>query len=62
MLPSVREDGCRSRVRCAPENNAVCANIALVIIFGRDFRIAPETTRHFVLNRKDAFEVLLEAG
>lgn len=56
------EDGCRSRVRCAPANNAVCANIALAVIFGRGFRSAPEATRHFVLNREDAFEALLEAG
>ncbi len=56
------EDGCRSRVRCAPANNAVCANIALAIIFGRGFSTAPEAIRHFVLNREDAFESLLEAG
>ena len=56
------EDGCRSRVRSAPANNAVCANIALAVIFGRGFRTAPEAIRHFVLNREDAFEALLEAG
>ena len=56
------EDGCRSRVRSAPANNAVCANIALAIIFQRGFRTAPEATRHFVLNRKDAFNALFEAG
>ena len=56
------EDGCRSHTRCAPANNAVCANIALAIIFGRGFRTAPEATRHFVLNRKDAFDALLGTG
>lgn len=56
------EDGCRSLVRCAPVNNAVCANIALAIMFGRGFRSAPEAARHFVLNREDVFEALLEAG
>ena len=56
------EDACRSRVRCAPANNAVCANIALAIIFHKGFRTAPEATRHFVLNREDAFEALFEAG
>ncbi len=56
------EDGCRSRVRCAPSNNAVCANIALAIIFGKGFRTAPEATRHFVLHREEAFKALFESG
>lgn len=56
------EDACRSRVRSAPANNAVCANIALAVIFQRGFRTAPEAMRHFVLNREDALEALLKAG
>ena len=49
-------------MRSAPANNAVCANIALAVIFQRGFRTAPEAMRHFVLNREDALEALLEAG
>ena len=56
------EDGCKSRVGFAPANNAVCANIALAVIFQRDFKTAPEAIRHFVLNREAAFEALFSAG
>ena len=38
------EDACRSRVRSAPANNAICANIALAIIFHRNFDNAAEAT------------------
>ncbi len=56
------EDGCSSRVRSAPANNAVCANIALAVIFHKEFKNAAEATRHFVLNREAAFEALLSPG
>jgi len=46
------EDSCSSRVGNAPANNAVCANIALAVIFQRDFVTVPEALRHFTLNRK----------
>ena len=53
------EDSCSSRVGNAPANNAVCANIALAVIFQRNFRTVPEALRHFTLNREEAFEAVL---
>lgn len=56
------EDGCLSRVGCAPANNAACANMALAVLFHKRFTRAAEATRHFVLNREAAFEALLSPG
>ncbi len=56
------EDACRSRVGSAPANNAICANIALAIIFHNKFSNAAEARRHFALNRADAFEAVCSPG
>ena len=54
------EDDCRARTKNAPDNNALCGNIALALIRHRGgFRTVPEAVRHYSLHRKDAFDALL---
>ena len=54
------EDACLARTRFAPANNATCTNIALAIIIHQtSFDSFASATRHFALERKDAFTALL---
>ena len=54
------EDACLARTRFAPANNATCTNIALAIIIHQtSFDSFASATRHFALERKDAFNALL---
>ena len=48
------EDRCLSRVRNAHSNNAICANIALAVIFHKGFTSAAKAVRHFEFNREEA--------
>ena len=56
------EDKCTSRVRNAPANNAICANIALAVIFHKGFTSAAKAVRHFEFNREEAFEAVFSPG
>ncbi len=56
------EDKCLSRVRNAPANNAICANIALTVIFHKGFSNAAKDLRRFKLNKKEAFEAVFSPG
>ena len=56
------EDRCMSRVRNAPANNAICANIALAVIFHKGFDNAAKALRRFRLNKEEAFEAVFSPG
>ena len=51
-----------SRVRNAPANNAICANIALAVIFHKGFDNAAKALRRFRLNKEEAFEAVFSPG
>ena len=54
------EDACLARTRFAPQNNATCTNLALALILHRTrFDSIASATRHFALQRSDAFDALL---
>ena len=54
------EDACLARSHFAPANNATCTNLALAIIIHQtSFASFASATRHFALQRKDAFTALL---
>ena len=56
------EDKCTSRVRNAPANNAICANIALAVIFHKGFTSAAKALRRFKLNKQEVFEAMFSPG
>ncbi len=54
------EDACLARTGFAPENNALCTNIAIALIIHKtDFDSVASATRHFALQREDAFAAIL---
>ena len=54
------EDACLARTGFAPENNALCTNIAIAVIIHKTrFDSVASATRHFALQRKDAFAAIL---
>ena len=54
------EDACLARTGFAPENNALCTNIAIAIIIHKTtFDNFASATRHFALQREDAFDAIL---
>ena len=54
------EDACLARTGFAPENNALCTNIAIALIIHKtDFDSVASATRHFALQREDAFNAIL---
>ena len=56
----IGETGHLARTGFAPENNALCTNIALAIIIHKtDFDSVASATRHFALQREDAFDAIL---
>ena len=56
------EDKCMYRVRNAHANNAICANIALAVIFHTGFTSAAKAVRHFEFNREEASEAVFSPG
>ena len=54
------EDACLARTQFAPANNATCTNLALALIIHKTpFDRFASATRHFALQREDAFTALL---
>ncbi len=54
------EDACLARTGFAPENNALCTNIAIALIIHKTtFDNFASATRHFALKREDAFDAIL---
>ena len=54
------EDACLARTQFAPANNATCTNLALALIIHKTpFDSFASATRHFALQREDAFTALL---
>ena len=54
------EDACLARSQFAPANNTTCTNLALALIIHKTpFDSVAAATRHFALQREDAFKALL---